>query len=75
MNQDKLKKMQNSVRIGGKGSVRRKVKIVHKKNSTDDKKLQATFKRLGVNEIKGFEEATFFHADGSGTHFTNPKSK
>jgi hypothetical protein len=43
-------------RIGGKGSIRRKVKTVHKAASMDDKRLQGTLKRLGVSNIPGIEE-------------------
>jgi hypothetical protein len=42
--------------IGGKGSVRRKKQPVHKAASTDDKRLNTTLKRLGVNSIPGIEE-------------------
>ncbi len=42
--------------IGGKGSVRRKKKAVHKAAAADDKKLQATLKRLGVNNLPSIEE-------------------
>jgi len=38
MNSDKLKMMQAQVRIGGKGTVRRKKKVVHRTATTDDKK-------------------------------------
>lgn len=38
VNQEKLQKLQ-SARIGGKGTSRRKKKIVHK-TATDDKKVQ-----------------------------------
>lgn len=34
----------------------RKKKAVHKTTSTDDKRLQNTLKRLGVNTIPGIEE-------------------
>lgn len=34
----------------------RKKKAVHKTTSTDDKRLQSTLKRLGVNTIPGIEE-------------------
>jgi len=33
----------------------RKKKAVHKATSTDDKRLQTTLKRLGVNTIPGIE--------------------
>jgi rRNA maturation endonuclease Nob1 len=36
----------------------RKHKAVHKTTSTDDKRLQNTLKRLGVNTIPGIEEVS-----------------
>ena len=45
MNAEKLAKLQAQVRTGGKGTARRKKKVVHKTAATDDKKLQVrTFK-------------------------------
>ena len=52
---------------------RRKHKAVHKTTSTDDKRLQNTLKRLGVNVIPGIEEVNIFKEDGDVIHFTNPK--
>mmetsp|Transcript_28603 Transcript_28603/g.62940 ORF Transcript_28603/g.62940 Transcript_28603/m.62940 type:complete len:159 (-) Transcript_28603:397-873(-) len=72
MDRDKLMKMAGAVRTGGKGSVRRKKKAVHKTTATDDKRLQNTLKRLGVNTIPGIEEVNIFQED-SVIHFTNPK--
>ncbi|XP_076881303.1 nascent polypeptide-associated complex subunit beta-like [Bidens hawaiensis] len=51
MDIDKLKTMAGVVRIGGKGSVRRKKKVLHKTTTTDDKRLQNILKRIGVNII------------------------
>ncbi len=48
MNQEKLKQLQAQVRIGGKGSARRKKKVVHRTATTDDKKLQSSLKKLSV---------------------------
>ncbi len=45
---------------------------MHKAASTDDKRLQATLKRLGVNTIPGIEEVDIFQGD-SVIHFVNPK--
>eukprot|EP00967_Tisochrysis_lutea_P132322 scaffold230882_cov27-Tisochrysis_lutea.AAC.1 len=56
MNPEKLAKMAAQVRTGGKGSVRRKKKAIHKTTTTDDKRLQNTLKRLGVNNIPAIEE-------------------
>jgi len=72
MNREKLMKMASAVRTGGKGSVRRKKKAVHKTTTTDDKRLQSTLKRLGVNVIPGIEEVNIFQ-DESVIHFVNPK--
>jgi len=62
-----------SAAIGGKGSVRRKKKAVHKAAAADDKKLQATLKRLGVNNLPSIEEANLFKDDGTIIHFENPR--
>jgi len=64
---------QTNVRTGGKGSVRRKKKAVHKTSSTDDKKLTTTLKKLGVNQIPGIEEVNIFRDNGEVIHFANPK--
>ena len=48
MNQEKLKQLQAQVRIGGKGTARRKKKVVHRTATTDDKKLQSSLKKLSV---------------------------
>lgn len=73
MNPDKLKKLQNEVRIGGKGTQRRKKKVVHKTATTDDKKLQTFLKKIPVNTIPGIEEVNMIKDDGTVLHFTNPK--
>uniref|UniRef100_A0A7S3BQH2 Nascent polypeptide-associated complex subunit beta n=1 Tax=Prasinoderma singulare TaxID=676789 RepID=A0A7S3BQH2_9VIRI len=77
MDLEKLKKMAgrsgtDAVRTGGKGSMRRKKKAVHKAQATDDKRLQSTLKRLGVNAIPGIEEVNIFKGDDV-VHFANPK--
>merc|ERR1712033_7478 len=73
MNPDKLKKLQNEVRIGGKGTQRRKKKVVHKTATTDDKKLQSSLKKLAVNTIPNIEEVNMIKDDGTVLHFNNPK--
>merc|ERR1712079_554059 len=73
MNQEKLKAMQESVRIGGKGTARRKKKVTHRTATTDDKKLQSSLKKLSVNNIPGIEEVNMMKDDGSVIHFNNPK--
>lgn len=73
MNQEKLAKLRAEVRIGGKGTPRRKKKIVHKTASADDKKLQSSLKKLSVNSIAGIEEVNMIKDDGTVIHFNNPK--
>lgn len=73
MNAEKLAKMAAQVRTGGKGSVRRKKKAIHKTTTTDDKRLQNTLKRLGVNNIPAIEEVNLFKDNGTVVHFNNPK--
>jgi nascent polypeptide-associated complex subunit beta len=72
MDRDKLMKMAGAVRTGGKGTMRRKKKAVHKTTTTDDKRLQNTLKRLGVNTIPGIEEVNIIKED-SVINFQNPK--
>ncbi|XP_076895031.1 basic transcription factor 3-like [Bidens hawaiensis] len=72
MNVEKLQKMAGAVRTGGKGSVRRKKKAVHKTTTTDDKRLQSTLKRIGVNAIPSIEEVNIFK-DETVIQFLNPK--
>ena len=53
MNPEKLKQMQANVRIGGKGTARRKKKVLHRTATTDDKKLQSSLKKLSVRPASG----------------------
>ena len=45
---------------------------MHKAATTDDKRLQGTLKRLGVNTIPGIEEVNLFQGTEV-IHFINPK--
>uniref|UniRef100_A0A0D9ZFV6 Nascent polypeptide-associated complex subunit beta n=2 Tax=Oryza glumipatula TaxID=40148 RepID=A0A0D9ZFV6_9ORYZ len=72
MNKERLMKMAGAVRTGGKGTVRRKKKAVHKTGTTDDKRLQSTLKRVGVNTIPAIEEVNIFK-DDLVIQFVNPK--
>ncbi|XP_023338158.1 transcription factor BTF3 homolog 4 [Eurytemora carolleeae] len=76
MNPEKLKQLQAqvaNVRIGGKGTARRKKKVIHRTASTDDKKLQSSLKKLSVNNIPGIEEVNMIKDDGTVIHFNNPQ--
>ena len=52
----------------------RKKKAVHKTTTTDDKRLQSTLKRIGVNVIPAIEEVNIFK-DDLVIQFVNPKGK
>ena len=73
MNPEKLKKLQDQVRVGGKGTQRRKKKVVHKAAAVDDKKIQSTLKKVALQTIHSIEVVNMFRDDGSVLHFTNPK--
>jgi len=74
---EKLAKLQAAAasnRIGGKGTVRRKVVRKTKPSAAqDDKKLQGALKKLNVQPIPGVEEVNMFREDGNVLHFTAPK--
>lgn len=62
------------VRTGGKGSVRRKRKVVHKSASGDDKRVMQTLQHLPhFTPLSGIEEANIFLKNGEVIHFENPK--
>ena len=52
MNAEKLAKLQAQVRLGGKGTARRKKKVVHKTAATDDKKLQVNIPFCSLVQIR-----------------------
>ncbi|KAE9551459.1 hypothetical protein FO519_005332 [Halicephalobus sp. NKZ332] len=76
MNAEKIKKLQQAaeqVRTGGKGTARRKKKVVHKTAASDDKKLQSNLKKMSVTNIPGIEEVNMIKDDGTVIHFNAPK--
>jgi hypothetical protein len=54
MNPAKLQKLAQQVRTGGKGSVRRKKKAVHKTTTTDDKRLQRRSRPCFMTSLQNF---------------------
>ena len=75
MDPKKLERMQAQVRIGGKGTARRKKKTVYKTDTIPDNKLQAAMQKIRVNEISCVEEVNLFKDDGNIMHFKNPRVK
>ena len=70
VNSDKLSKLQAQVLAEGP---RRKIKKTGKTSSGDDKKLQASLKKLNVQPVPGIEEINMFQDDGNVLHFKAPK--
>jgi len=76
MNPERLKELQKQaegVRIGGKGTARRKKKVMHHAVVKDDKQLINTLKKLGANPIPGIEEVNLFRNDNMVITIKNPK--
>lgn len=75
MNPEKLKKQQSQVRIGGKGTPRRKKKVVHAFQTLNDKKLQAGLKKICVNTIPAIDEINMIKDNGTVIHFKNAQAQ
>lgn len=75
MNPEKLARLQaaaQSAQLGGKGTVRRKVKKVQKSTVADDKKIQSALRKLNAQTIPGIEEVNMFRDDGRVLHVVQP---
>ena len=66
-------KFGDKTRLGGKGTMRRKMKAHHKTSGVDDAKVTNSIKKLGIQPMQAIEEANFFQEDGNILHFENPK--
>ncbi|KAI9183810.1 Nascent polypeptide-associated complex subunit beta [Blastocladiella emersonii ATCC 22665] len=75
MNTEKIAQLNKNVRIGGKGTPRRKTKKVAsaKAAPVEDKHIQAALKKLNVQSIPQIEEVNMFCEGGKVIHFPNPK--
>ncbi|CCJ29304.1 unnamed protein product [Pneumocystis jirovecii] len=73
MDSVKLSALQSNVRIGGKGTPRRKKKIQHKNTNGDDKKLQSSLKKMNAQCVNGVSDVNIFKDDGTVVHFSAPK--
>ena len=66
MNCEKLKQLQNSICIGGKGSASRK-KVIHRTATADYRKRHCSLNKLSANNIHDIEEVNMIKDDLSGT--------
>ncbi|KAK4537944.1 hypothetical protein CDCA_CDCA15G3969 [Cyanidium caldarium] len=70
----RLRRMSEAVRVGGKGSMRRKKKIsAPHTDTTDEKKLHQTLRKLNVAPLTACEEVLLFKEDGTVLRFGKPK--
>lgn len=72
MDAQKLAKLQQSVRIGGKGTPRRKVKR-STKSETSDKNLAATLQKLNAQPVQGMDTVNLFFDDGKVLQYPRPQ--
>mmetsp|Transcript_6917 Transcript_6917/g.22260 ORF Transcript_6917/g.22260 Transcript_6917/m.22260 type:complete len:152 (-) Transcript_6917:144-599(-) len=56
-------------RVGGKGGIRRKKKVTHKSAAQDDKKLQSSLRRMGVNPVNAVSEVLMLMEDDTAMVF------
>lgn len=71
MDAAKLNKLRANVRIGGKGTPRRKVKR-SVKSEGDDTKVQAALAKLNAQTFTGVEQVNLFKDDGNVIHVGRP---
>ena len=70
---EKLRAMAKSVRTGGKGSMRRKNKVVHHTSSDDDKKVTQFIQQNGCRELPNIDAIDIMKSDMTIMQFTKPK--
>lgn len=71
MDAAKLEKLKANVRIGGKGTPRRKVKRAGR-TEADDSKVHAALQKMGAQTFTGVEQVNLFKDDGNVIHFGRP---
>ncbi len=69
----KMEEKFGNLKLGGKGTQKRKKQVVHKSTSVQDKKIQALAKKAGAKNIGETAEITMFKDDNTVVHFKKPK--
>ena len=62
-----------SIRIGGKGTPKRKVKVVHHNSSNSDKQTKEVIKKLQAQPLQELNEVNLFTKDLKVLQFKNPE--
>ena len=69
-----LRKLGASLRLGGRGTARRKFKVVRKNGSKmDDGKIQNSLRKAGLNPIGEIDTIEMIREDGSALFFPSPR--
>jgi len=66
-------RMGDNVKLGGKGSQRRKVKVVHKTTINSDTKLKTVIKKFGAQVLPDIAEVNMFQDDNTVMQFKKPE--
>ncbi len=61
----------NNIKLGGKGTMKRKLKVVHKAGGSDDKKTKELIKKLGAQPLPEISEINLFTDDNKVIQFKN----
>ena len=69
----KMEEKFGNLKLGGKGSQKRKKIVVHKQTAVQDKKIVAIAKKSGAKNIGETAEINVFKDDNTVLHFTKPK--
>lgn len=69
-----LRKLGASLRVGGRGTARRKFKVVRKKTGKqDDVKFQNALRKVGLNQVGEIENVQVSFQDGTVWTYSNPR--
>ena len=68
-----LRKLGQSLRLGGRGTARRKFKVVRKAGKMDDVKYQNALRKAGLNPVGEVEKVQVYHEDGTIWTYQNPR--
>lgn len=69
----KMEEKFGNLKLGGKGTQKRKKMVVHKSQAVQDKKISALAKKAGAKNLGETAEILIFKDDNSVIHFKKPK--
>ena len=69
----KMEEKFGNLKLGGKGTQKRKKIVVHKSTAVQDKKISAIAKKVNAKNLGETAEINVFKEDNSVLHFKKPK--